>query len=182
MKKILFIMLALAAILPVKADNYLTFGVNDTLMVRPSREDGTQHVMVRAHFEGRLNQWILTLHLPQGVTLAACSPSDDMLYVPYWNSLGERSYYSAPLFVNKTDDVTTVDLVSNIYGAGYWDPNNDGIFETYGTIKWEAGDYERMCELVFKFEVFFPSGSNRLSPDLRHRHLRRSGERHRHKS
>ena len=154
MKKSLLILMTLAVILPSTAsvNSYLTFGENDTLVVSPSREDGTQCVMVRAYFDGRLNTWTMTLNLPQGVSLTSCSASDDMLYIPYWNSSGERSYCSAPLMMNQSEDGATVSMASYIFEPGYWDPNYDGLFETYGSIKWEPGDYERMCELVFKFD------------------------------
>ena len=44
MKKSLLILMTLAVILPSTAsvNSYLTFGENDTLVVSPSREDGTQ--------------------------------------------------------------------------------------------------------------------------------------------
>ena len=154
MKKVLFTLVALvAAILPASADRYLTFGENDTLRVNPSLEDSTQRVMVRAHFDGRLDQWEMIMQLPQGIRLVGYERCDDMLSLPYWNKSGERSYYSAPLFMYESDDGATVNLSSTISNSyGYWDFNNDGKFEIYGTIKWEEGDYERMCELVFKFE------------------------------
>ena len=150
MKKIILLVLALAAILPASADRYLTFGVNDTLRVNPSREDSTQSVMVRAHFDGRLNSWTMTLKLPQGVKLVGYSRSDDMLYIPYYDRLGERSYCTAALYGN--NEGSTVTLYSDISEPGYWDPNYDGLFESYGSVKWEAGDYDRMLELVFKFD------------------------------
>ena len=156
MKKVILLFLAMAAILPASADRYLTFGVNDTLRVNPSSDDSTQKVMVRAHFDGRLDSWFMTLQLPQGVKLAGYERKDGMLRIPYYDRLGERSYYSAPLYVNNGG--TTVSLNSSINETGYWDPNNDGLFESYGTIKWESGDYEQMFELVFKFEEI-PSGA-----------------------
>lgn len=160
MKKILVILLALAAFLPASADRYLTFGENDTLMVRPSREDGTQAVMVRAHFDGRLDQWSMIMNLPQGVRLIGYERSDDMLYVPYWNNLGESCYCSAPLYVNQSDDGAAVTMRTNISQRGYWDPYNNGRFDNYGTVKWEAGDYDRMFELVFRFEDTLPDNAS----------------------
>lgn len=150
MKKAVILFLALAAILPARADRYLTFGVNDTLIVNPSREDSTQRVMVRAHFDGRLNDWTMTLALPQGMRLISYQRGDDMLKIPHYDSSGERSYCSAPLFVN--NEGSTVTFNSSINVSGYWDPENDGLFGTYGFVKWEAGDYSQMFEMVFKFD------------------------------
>lgn len=158
MKKILLLVLALAAILPASADCYLTFGVNDTLKVNPSSEDSIQRVMVRAHFDGRLSEWNMTLSLPQGMRLVGCERREGMLEIGYYNQSGELTYYTAPLYV--TNQGATVNLRSNINVPGYWDPNNDGLYENYGTVKWEAGEYDQMFELLFKFEDGFPDISS----------------------
>lgn len=47
MKKFIFTLLALMAILPAFADRYLTFGINDTLWINPSCVGGIQGVMMR---------------------------------------------------------------------------------------------------------------------------------------
>lgn len=158
-KTLLILILVLAVVLPASADRYLTFGVNDTLRVNPSLEDSTQSVMVRAHFDGRLDTWNLTMTLPQGVKLVGYSKGDDMLNIPYYNHLGEPCTCSASLYVNNNG--STVTLYSNITVPGYWDYGNDGTFDNYGTVKWEAGDYDQMFELVFKFDEI-PSGASSI--------------------
>lgn len=160
MKKQLIFLMALLAILPAKSDCYLTFGVNDTLIVAPSRDDSTQRVMVRAHFDGRLNSFQLTLGLPQGVHLVGYSRSDDMLSIPYTNVNGDSLYCSAPLWVNNED--STVTLYSSISELGYahlgfGDPDH---LDCYGRVKWEAGDYEQMLELVFRFDRMPAEGAS----------------------
>lgn len=158
MKKYLFALMAVAAILPASADRYLTFGVNDTLRVCPSHEDSTQSVMVRAHFDGRLDNWDLTLQLPQGIRLASYAKRHDMLYIPYVNYQGEDCYCNAPLYMNQSDNGATVTLTSNITERGYW-PGIFGDYDYYGTVKWEPGDYEQMFELVFKFDGTLRDGA-----------------------
>ena len=157
MKKLLFSLLALAAMLPASADRYLTFGVNDTLRVYPSRLDSTQSVMVRAHFDGRLDQWFMTLNLPQGISLASYAKGDDLLNIPYENEVGEDCYCNAALYMNQSANGATVTLMSNITERGYW--MFLGVYSFYGTVKWEPGDYDRMCELVFKFDGTLQDGA-----------------------
>ena len=160
MKKILLFLLALAAILPASADCYLTFGVNDTIRIRPSDVDGKQFVTVRGHFDGRLDKWDMSLTFPLDITLTDYSMRNDMLSIPYYNYLGVLSYCSAQLLFDDNLDLVNLNhldsLSASIIVPGYWDPNNDGIYETYGTVKWEAGDYSQICELAFKHDTCFP--------------------------
>jgi len=159
---LMVVLMTLAAIVPARADRYLTFGDNDTLRVSPSREDGTQAVMVRAHFDGRLDQWYMTLSLPQGVRLAGWTRCEDMLNIPYTDYEGNDCTCSASLIVQESDDGATVDISSSIREYGYWKwPNpQQNFYNPYGTVKWEAGDYDRMFELVFKFDGTVPEDAS----------------------
>ena len=154
MKKLLFSLLALMAILPASADRYLTFGVNDTLRINPSYIGGIQGVMVRAHFDGRLDHWDMTLQLPQDMRLTNVYMRNDMLNIPYINYLGEASTCSAQLFFSEYNYTRTDSLTASIIVPGYWLYN--GNYDCYGNVKWEAGDYDQMCELYFHYENTFP--------------------------
>ena len=161
MKRLIFLFLALAAILPamaLDADAYLTFGVNDTLRVCPSPEDSTQSVMVRMHTDARFDMWNMTLTLPQGMSLVSYARCDDMLYIPYWDYQGELSYCSASLMVSEQNG--SILISSGIYEYGYFELNNTGRWTTYGYVKWEAGDYDRMFDLVFKFDGTLPADAS----------------------
>ena len=157
MKKFLFSLLALMVILPATADRYLTIGDNDVIRIKPSSRDGVQNVMVQAHFDGRLNHWDMGLVLPQGMRLLYASPRNDMLYIPYDSVYGNPCYCSAQFFcVENTMNILRDSLSATITVPGYWDPNHDNIYETYGLVKWEAGDYNQMCELFFYVNANFP--------------------------
>ena len=166
MRKILLLILALMAILPASADRYVTFGINDTLRIRPSSLGGEHGVAIRAHFDGRLDKWDMTMSLPQGMHLQSANRGTDMLAIPYDNYQGIPSYCSAQFFYDENVDYNTLtfrdSLTASIIVPGYWDPNNDGIYETYGNVKWEAGDYAQMCNLVFSISANFPDTASIL--------------------
>ena len=160
MKKIFTILLALAAILPASADRYLTFANNDTLRITPTCLGGNQTVTVRAHFDGRLDKWDMTLNFPQGMWLLDYNMGNNMLNIPYVNSQGIDSFCSAQMFCNEyyyhDSNLYTDSLSASIIVLGYWDSNNDGIYESYGTVKWEPGDYNQMCTFTFHYNYNFP--------------------------
>ena len=160
MKKILLFLMALMAVLPASSTSYLTFGVNDTLRVPPSSVGYYQIVMVRAHFDYRLDKWDMNLNFPRGMKVLEYSRQNDMLYIPYVDNQGDSTYCSAQLFCDEYYDEMNLNfrdsLSASIIVPGYWDPDEDGVYETYGTVKWEPGDYDEMCKLVFKYEDYFP--------------------------
>ena len=157
MKKFLTLFLALLAILPASADRYLTFGINDTLRVPPSSVGSYQVVMVRAHFDYRLDKWDMTLTFPVGLQLMDYNMKDDMSSIPYVNYQGDSTTCSAQMFLNEylTPNYNYIDSLSaSITVPGYWLFN--GHYNYYGTVKWEPGDYDEMCELLFKYSNSFP--------------------------
>ena len=149
MKKILLLMMALLAILPASADRYMTAGVNDTLRIHPSSLDFIERVMVRAHFDGRLDHWDIKFDYPLWMSVHEIHKRSDMLAVPYVDINGDSTSCNAPLYWNHIYASPEDSLSCSITDAGYWDPDNDGIYETYGTVKWEAGDYDQMFEIYF---------------------------------
>lgn len=156
MKKILTLLLALMAILPASADRYLTFGVNDSVRIKPSSLGGVQGLMMRAHFDGRLDKWDMTMQLPEGMNLLIAYRRNDMLYIPYQDCNGDNAYCSAQLFYVENNNTHRDSLSASIIEYGWWDFNNDDDYEVYGTVKWEAGDYDQMCELFYTFNSSFP--------------------------
>lgn len=162
MKKILITLSCLLAIFGMQAASYLTIGRNDTLMVKPIAIDYSDTVMFRAHFEGRLDQWQLNLTYPDGMSASWMGARQDM-NVTYLNSDSDWVYLAVPLA--KNSDMTQVS--ASIWQYGYWDYNQDGVLEPYGTIKWEAGDYANMFEAYFEFEDAFDQGTLIISGTLR---------------
>jgi hypothetical protein len=46
-------------------------------------------------------------------------------------------------------------ISSEVTALGYWDIDGDGLFDTYGTVKWQPGDYD-----LFTLNLF-------IAPDYR---------------
>ncbi len=154
MKKFLFLLMALAAIVPARADRYLTIGVNDTLRVNPIYlTTGVLPITFRAHFDGRANVLDMTLRLPCGMELMDASMGDDMLYIPYENEDGDLDTCSAQFFYQDIYDYDsnthTDSLSASIITLGYWNSSLNGQRVTYGMVKWEPGDYDDMFTARF---------------------------------
>lgn len=143
MKKIYIFFAVLMAALSTQAGNYFTIN-NDTLRVIPSKIGNVLSVPVRAHLDGRIDSWSLTCTFPSDMQVVFASEGPGMS-VPYITSDGTASIYNAVLTVSNNNTVFS----STITDFGYWDYNNDGIYEPYGTIKWEAGDYVVMFNIHF---------------------------------
>ena len=75
--------------------------------------------------------------------------------IPYNQSDGSDAIY-APTVVtiqNETAYNTTtmqyiIESSTTVYG--YWDYNNDGIYEPYGKVKWGPGRYDRYFDIHFR--------------------------------
>ena len=131
-----FILVAFSAFLNSQADNYFKIGANDSIRIRPSDVGLSREAPVYGHFDGRLDAWSLSLSYPTGLDFDHASSGPGMA-IPYVNQSGTDSICVADLSVNNGG----THISSIIYDFGYWDYNNDGFYDTYGTVKWEAGDY-----------------------------------------
>lgn len=153
-KKLLFLFVALTSLL-ASADNYFTVGVNDSLRINPNYLGCTVTVPIRTHLDGRIDYWYTQLlyHKPYGLEITASSrgPGMDVHYLDY---LGRDTVFEANLNYLRTDTTINV-FFSQITVMGFWDWNNDGIYEPYGTAKWEAGEYDCMFNVCFDIEPFF---------------------------
>ncbi len=138
------IAMALSMLMSAQADNYFTMGENN--MVRVSPSDGFALVPIIMHTDGRMNNWRIKLTYPEGLEPMDVEPGTD-LSVTYRNYYNRDTVYNATL--NVSSDFSTIS--SSIPVIGYEDYNNDGIMDPYGTVKWEAGDYNHM--FVFRFNV-----------------------------
>lgn len=151
MKKFLLLLIIVAAAFNASADdNYFTIegAENDTLLINPSYLGHVINFSVIAHFDGRVDQWTVTVTYPDhhpnpnNISVISVAPSFGM-YLPFVTSNGNDSVYVAPLSV--TSDNSTISSIVTKFG--YWDHNNDGIYEPYGTIKWEEGIHDKMFNI-----------------------------------
>lgn len=155
MKRFLLISIIALTSLLASADNYFTVGVNDSLRINPCYLGSNVTIPVRAHLDGRIDYWYVRLlyHEPYGLDISTSSRGPGM-DVPYKDSFGQDTVCHAPLTYLRTDTTVNV-FISQIQEIGYWDGNGDGIYEPYGTVKWEAGDYDCMFNVCFDLDPYF---------------------------
>lgn len=79
--------------------------------------------------------------------------------VPYLDSQGNDSVYHAALTCLRTGADSVINVVSSCITdvTGYWDYDGSGHYAPYGTVKWEAGDYDCMFSMDIKIELSFRS-------------------------
>jgi len=136
----------LAAACSVMASSYFTAGVNDTLLISPKAIGFYCRIPIRAHFESRFDFWSVQLNQhPSGMTWNTYDIGSGMT-IPYTKSDGKDTTYTAILTTANNYTVYS----SSIPVFGYWDFNNDSIFEPYGTVKWGPADYDEMFIIDYR--------------------------------
>ena len=139
-------------------DSYLIVGNNDTLWISPSCVGGIADAKVHSVFTGRVDFWYMTLTYEGGIFPLSATAGPDMT-VPYINSTGHDTTYTAQLNHGYDFGQSQSIAWSRISIPGYWDSNNDGYYEWYGTVKWEAGSYSDMFTLHLSVPGDFIEGS-----------------------
>lgn len=158
---VLFCLLASAN--HVSADNYfslrtdITTPVNDTLRIPPSHAGSFCQMFVIANFDGYLDHWYVQFTYPDSMLILIENSGED-LSIPYTMSDGTNSVFNAVLTRHTYNATEGSNLLSSSYSAtsteyGYWDSNGDGIYELYGTVKWETGLHNHM----FDFQLYIPN-------------------------
>ena len=172
-QKLLLLLLLLLTAFSFQAfgENYFTIGDNDRLRVNPNRIGQAMTVPVRAHFDGRLDFWQITISMtnPNGIELLSLSDGPDMK-ISYIDSSGSAAIHQASFMYDASHAVVT----GNTTVYGYWDYDGNQNFVPYGKVKWEAGDYDEMFDIhclpkasiavndTITFSIFMSA-----SPDLR---------------
>lgn len=110
-------------------------------------------VPVRAHFEGRVSGIQLSVTTPDGLTPVSAVSGSDMT-VSYLNGDGD-SVSTTATFDTRSDFSLMLGI---LWQEGYYDDDEDGNFEPYGVVKWDAGDYNEMILLTMHVEEGFDGG------------------------
>lgn len=136
MKKMFFAaLMLLVATASINSANVITMG--DSIRIKPAKLDGyTQHA-VTMYNDGYCDSWMMSVSYPDGLMVKLVSgitPLDGMT-IPYINRYGEQQVYEAPLNVS----AAYATIGSTITERGYWDIDEDGWFDSYGTVKWTPG-------------------------------------------
>ena len=148
MRNLLLTLVALFMVNTAMADNYLYL---DEVSIPSSERQIT--VPVKAHFDGRLNVFQLDLVYPEGLTPVGFENGEG-LNVAYYNETGHRQIEH----VNMTANNGYTRFMAVIWNQGYWQPEGSGSYECYGSVKWEAGDYDEMFLLTLEADEYFYEG------------------------
>ena len=137
----------------IVAANYITLG--DSVRINPRYLDGYYRVTATMTVDGMLDDWSMNVTYPDGIMVKLVSgivPLEGMT-VGYTDRTGAEQIYEAPLQVSAAYST----ISSHISVMGYWDYDNDGWFDQYGTVKWMPGTYE-MFELNLYVNPAYRSG------------------------
>ena len=157
MKRLLFTFAMMAAFAAM-ADNYFTAGENDTVAIAAADRGQIVAIPIRAHFDGRLDHWQLYFHPAEGTQYIKSDPGEAMtLY--YTNANNQMASYSAQLgYGTHPGDSILISCSIPWSVRGYWDYNHDGVLESYGTVKWEAGEHDPMFIVYMSIDNDFSGG------------------------
>ena len=140
------------------ADSYLY--IEDFQVTNAQR--GTEiEIPVKAHFDARVTSFVMTLHLPEGLQYTGFRPgsSSGILFIN-----GDGTTCSASpddYWFSEEDDSETIFYCEAPNILGFWDPldmNIPSLYECYGRIKWEAGDYDEMMVITVLVDEHYSGG------------------------
>ena len=137
----------------IVAANYITLG--DSVRINPRYLDGYYRVTATMTVDGMLDDWSMNVTYPDGIMVKLVSgitPLEGMT-VGYTDRTGAEQTYEAPLQVS----ANYATISSHISVMGYWDYDNDGWYDPYGTAKWMPGEYQ-MFELNLYVNPAFRAG------------------------
>lgn len=178
MKKNLFLAVfcLLARASPVSAANYFslrtgtTTPINDTLRISPNFVGTDCPMYVTANFDGYLDHWFIQFTYPKEMRLRDQVSRPDMT-LPYTRINGTDAVYSAILTtdelnveINSTTCRSSFSSTSTVFG--YWDPDGDGYYDQYGTVKWGPGFHNDMFFFKLNIDNEFPEGDIGISGTL----------------
>ena len=119
---------------------------------------GTQiSIPVHAHFDARLDTWLAKITLPEGLTpiRKKALPGADMA-ISYEDENGETAVWDRTFTVSEQDGTLNVLCFEPNMPQGYC--YEDFGDESYGSVKWEYGDYYDMFTLQLRVEEYFAGG------------------------
>jgi hypothetical protein len=154
MKKMIFAAMMLLVAISSSATSFIGLDA-DTMRINPNRLTGYWQVPVVADFGGYADTWQVSVTYPGGVIpkLVAGITALEGMTVGYTDPTGTMQTYEAPLQVSAMYE-TLSSTTAGIYG--YYDYNYDGVYETYGNIKWEPGKHQ-----MWEFNLYIPADFRR---------------------
>lgn len=135
------------AAVSMNSANNITLG--DSVRIHPNRLSGYHLVTVAMHIDGMCDDWSMAVTFPGGITpkLVNGITALDGMTVAYTDRYGDAQIYEAPLQVSANYST----ISSHVSVTGYWDYDEDGYYEPYGSAKWMPGTRE-----LFTLNLFIP--------------------------
>ena len=161
MKKVLLFsfLFALLATMPAKGDCVLYI---EDFEISNEQRGGEITIPVKAHFDARVSTFTLVLELPYGLTFDGFCPGESSELEFHAIDYSTQYMFPDEWWAQEVDGVTYIYCdAPNV--EGYWDPYGEGQYESYGRIKWEAGDYDEMMLLTFLVDDDVRSGTIYMS-------------------
>ena len=139
---------------PVNEPTEALFYINDQELT--ADDLGTQIIIpVSAHFGNYISAWDVQFIFPEGLTPVYATRGNDMT-MHFYDYDGEETTQAAGWVFN--DAYTHFISVST--SAGYQaSENEDDPYDTYGTVKWDAGDYDEMFLIYCEVSPYFTGGN-----------------------
>lgn len=179
-KNIIMAMLAAIVSMSMSSTNsfYFANAVNDSLRIKPSILGGYATYSVNMQTDAFCDFFHIGLSFPELLRPKMMYQvrgieAGEGMSVGYIDRNGMYQVYNANLNVGSYYESVT----GYIPEDGFWDYNHDGLYESYGTIKWEPGMTPDMFVINFfadeffrkgwvVFDMQFGSGSDRRGPVL----------------
>lgn len=141
MRKFVLTLFSILAVSPAVASHLHM----DTTVVTFDKIGGEIIVPLSAHFDARVENLYVSASNDGNFTLISVEPGRDYP-IAYLDQNGNEQFYSPTILYTSPNSWIDTDNRQ----PGYWDPDGDGTYESYGTVKWEAGDYDEFLLLHFR--------------------------------
>ncbi len=128
----------------------------------PASKLGDEIVLpLRAHFDARVSGWLVEMTFPEGITPVYCE-SGGATTITYLDARGTQQTVKASF----TPGPTNTNILSYLGTAGFWLPEGATEYESYGVVKWEAGDYGEMALIYCQVDPNFAGGQLSVYSEL----------------
>ena len=149
MKKFLFTLAALMMAGSLFAEDYFYV---EGFEVAESQLGTEIEIPVKAHFDARVSAAQFAINLPAGMEIVDYMEGADA-EIEYYNATGRARTATAGF--TTTDNVNFI-VITSATLQGYYQV--DGVWTSYGSLKWEPGDYEEMLLLTVEVAEDFAGG------------------------
>lgn len=123
----------------------------DPIEITEDMQGSIIDIPVHAHFDARLDSWIVKIVIPDGLTRRRVTAGSDMT-ISYENEFEETVTLQRGLSSSMQNDTLVVYSIPTEEVLGY----ESG--EPYGNVKWESGDYYEMFFLRLRVDNYYGDG------------------------